>query len=303
MLIERLKEKKIKKAVEKLRVDWAASDSARDKGLTEPTDVKAYKDIRYGEHGDYNLLDVYVPTKEGDELLPVLINIHGGGYFYGDKNLYRFYAMDMVQDGFAVININYRLSPEYKFPCALEDINETFCWLEAHADEYKLDLSHVYMMGDSAGAQLVSHYAAINSNDDFAGLYSFKNHSIKIKGISLACGMYDLITMYNNPVKRGVLTAYLKKTDSKNQNKLDVLGAINSSYPPAFIFSCPNDFLIENCEPMANLIKSRGGKAFVKIYGTKEMKEIAHVFHCNMRSELGKQARRDQAKFLLTGNI
>ncbi len=303
MLIEKLQEKTIKKAVEKFRIDWARSDAERDKGLTEPDDVKAYKDIRYGEHGDYNLLDVYVPTKQTDELLPVLVNIHGGGYFYGDKNLYRFYAMDMVQDGFAVININYRISPENKFPAALQDINETFCWLENHAQEYKMDLSRVFMMGDSAGAQLVSHYAAINSNKEFASLYAFKNHNIKIKGISLACGMYDLINMYKNPAQRGTFLAYLKKEDAKNKKKLDVLGAINSSYPPAFLFSCPNDFLVGNCEPMANLITSRGGKATVKIYGTKEMKDIAHVFHCNLRSKLGELARRDQARFLLTGKI
>lgn len=303
MLLDKIKDYYIKKAVAKLRTDWAASDAKRDAGLTEPDFVKAIKDIRYGEHGEYNLLDVYLPAKENDEPLPVLVNIHGGGYFYGDKNLYRFYSMDMVKDGFAIVNINYRLSPDYRFPCALEDINETLCWIEQNAAEYKMDLTRVFMMGDSAGAQLVSHYAAINSNEEFASMYSFKKHSIKLKGISLACGMYDIVTQYKSISTRGSLDAYLNKKDIKNEKKLDVLAAITSAYPPAFLFSCPNDFLVDNCQPMADLINSRGGKALVKIYGTAEMKDIAHVFHCNMRSELGEQARREQGRFLLTGNI
>lgn len=299
----KLKDAYIRKVVAKLCSDWAASDAARDKGLTEPQNVKSFKDISYGDYGEYNLLDVYVPLEQSGKALPVLVNIHGGGYFYGDKNLYRFYAMDMVKDGFAVVNINYRLSPDYKFPCALEDINETLCWIEKNAAEYNFDLSRVYMMGDSAGAQLVSHYAAINSNEQFASFYPFKKHGIKVKGISLACGMYDIISQYRSFSKRGSLGIYIAKMNSKNTPMFDVLGAITSAYPPAFIFTCPNDFLCANAQPMADLINGRGGKASVKIYGTAEMKEIAHVFHCNMRSELGEQARRDQAKFLLNGSI
>ena len=287
----------IQQKIQKNRADWAASDAERDKGLAEPADVKAYKDISYGEYGEYSLLDVYVPAEKSETLLPVLINVHGGGYFYGSKDLYRFYAMDMVHDGFAVLNINYRLCPENKFPAPLEDINETMCWLEKHASEYNLDASRVFMMGDSAGAQLVSHYAAINSNEKFAALYNLKKHNLKLKGISLACGMYDLKEALHSGTDSALV--YLGDFDSKDEQMLDVLGAVNSDYPPSFIFSCPNDFLFANLKPMADLINSRGGRAVSKIYGTAAMKDVAHVFHCNMRTEIGAQARRDQGKFLL----
>ena len=51
---------------------------------------------------------------------------------------------------------------------------------------------------------------------------------------------------------------------------------------------------------MAKLIGERGGKAVSKIYGTKEMTDVGHVFHCNMKTEIGKRARKDQADFLLS---
>lgn len=285
--------------VEENRKAWAHSDAIRDAGLVEPASVKKYKDIRYGSNGWYNLLDVYAPAEGSEGKLPVLVNVHGGGFFYGDKELYRFYAMDMVQDGFIVVNMNYRLSPEYRFPDALTDINEVMCWIEAHADEYGMDTSRVFMMGDSAGAQLTSHYAALNANPAFASLYKLKKHGLRLKGISLACGLYDMADRYNRLAQDTSLANYLGDFDSADKGMLDVLGAIDANYPPAFVFSCPNDFLFNECEPMAELINERGGRAEARIYGTAEMTDIGHVFHCNMRSELGAKARRDQAGFLL----
>ena len=290
--------------VKENRKNWAQSDAKRDAGLVEPDDIKKFRNISYNLFGESSLLDVYMPTEfdasKGDSKLPVLVNIHGGGYFYGDKELYRFYAMDMAKYGFAVVNINYRLSPEYSFPSPLQDINEVLRWIEKNADEYGMDTDRVFMMGDSAGAQLTSHYAAINSNPEFAALYALKETSIKLKGISLACGMYDIPAELNAIEVDGFLHDYLSEFDNPKYKELDVLGAITKDYPPTFIFSCPNDFLYEKCEPMAKLINERGGKATMKIYGTKEMKDIAHVFHCNMYSKIGADARKDQAEFLLS---
>ncbi len=282
----------------KTRKNWAISDAKRDEGLTEPEDVKIFKNLSYSDYGTASLLDVYVPLNASSEdRLPVIINIHGGGYFYGDKELYRFYAMDMVHDGFAVVNINYRLCPENKFPAAIEDINDVFVWVEAHAAEYGLDASKIFMMGDSAGAQLVSHYAAINSNPGFAKYYSLKTHNLKISGISLACGFYDLLKNYRLRYIESANACYFGNFKPQKIAMLNVLKAIDANYPPAFIFTAPNDFLYKNCKPMAALINKRGGRAVAKVYGTPDMKKVAHVFHCNLKTEIGATARRDQGAF------
>lgn len=284
------------------REAWAKSDAARDAGLTEPSDVVAYKDISYNLFGIHSLLDIYVPRSASpSELLPVLINVHGGGYFYGDKELYRFYAMDMCRYGFIVINFNYRLSPDYKFPSPLQDINEILRFIEANADKYRMDISRVFMMGDSAGAQLTSHYAAINSNPDYARLFSLKPVSIKLRGISLACGIYDMPAAISpESPDECCLDYFAENLTEESLPLLDVFSAITDKYPDTYIFSCPNDFLFEACEPMANLINSRGARATMKIYGTKEMTDVTHVFHCNMYMPIAAKARKDQAEFLLS---
>ena len=287
--------------IAKERKAWAEGDAIRDAGLQEPEGLIIDRNISYGVFGEDSLLDVYRPAKENAEgKLPVLINVHGGGFFYGDKELYRFYSMDMALYGFAVVNMNYRLNPDYRFPAPLSDINAVMIWIEKHADEYNMDTDRIFMMGDSAGAQLTSHYAAINSNPEFASLYPFRKHNLKLKGISLACGLYDLKEMARDDSKDEMVKSYLGFHRDPENKLLDVLGAVTENYPPAYVFSCPNDFLYELCEPMAKLIGERGGRAVSKIYGTKEMTDVTHVFHCNMKTEIGKCARKDQAEFLLS---
>ena len=295
-------EEQIPAWVKESRIGWAKGDAIRDEGLKEPETVKVFKSISYGPFGEANLLDVYRP-KEAEGSLPLLINVHGGGFFYGDKELYRFYAMDMATYGFAVINMNYRLSPENHFPAPLEDIHAVMGFAKEHAEEYGFDLTRIFMMGDSAGAQLTSHYAAINSNPGFAALYGLKPLDLKIKGISLACGLYDLpasvLQEQKDKPTENMMENYLADAFDSKGPRLDVLGAITADYPDTYVFSCPNDFLYENCRPMADLINARGARAVARIYGTKEMTDVAHVFHCNMKTDIGREARKDQAEFLL----
>ena len=89
----------------KMREGIAESDAKRDAGLTIPEDLTRYLDIAYGPYQE-NVLDVYCP-KGTDKALPTIVSIHGGGYVYGTKEIYRRYGMDMAARGFSFINFNY----------------------------------------------------------------------------------------------------------------------------------------------------------------------------------------------------
>jgi acetyl esterase len=90
-----------------------------------------------------------------DEKLPVLLYIHGGGWtlFSIDTHdrLMREYA---ARAGIAVIGIDYSLSPESKFPVALEECAAALDWIESQAEALHLDADRVLIGGDSAGANL-----------------------------------------------------------------------------------------------------------------------------------------------------
>lgn len=90
-----------------------------------------------------------------DEILPVMLYIHGGGWrlFSIDTHdrLMREYA---ARAGIAVIGIDYSLSPENKFPAALEECAAALDWIQAQAETLGLDADRVLIGGDSAGANL-----------------------------------------------------------------------------------------------------------------------------------------------------
>lgn len=279
----------------KTRKQWKASDDARDANRTIPDSIEVIKDISYGPHGKWNLLDVNRP-KNRTEKLPCIISFHGGGFFYGTKETYRFYAADLAQRGFAVINFNYRLSPENHFPAHLEDCNAVLVWLENNAEAYNIDISRVFFVGDSAGGNLVYHYSAIVTNPDFQKLFDFKVPSIKPKAVALNCGVYEL-DLENDLMRK----AYIKN-EKKYAPHIDVKKYISSDYPPVFIMSAPNDFLLPQMQPMADFFESKKIPVVSKVYGTKEDPQAVHVFHINISLDIAKQCNDDECEFFKSFN-
>ena len=90
-----------------LKIDTAyltyVTDKAQ-KSLPFPAGVTEYNNIPYIDDGsEYHLLDVYVP-KNTTSKLPVIFNVHGGSWCFGDKEYYKRFCMDLSKRGFAVVN-------------------------------------------------------------------------------------------------------------------------------------------------------------------------------------------------------
>ena len=142
------------------RYNAGKSDKKRDAAIPLPEGIVQCRNISYGSHGSDSLLDVYYPEGTAGPL-PTIVSIHGGGYVYGSKEIYRRYGMDLARRGFAFVNFNYRLAPRWKFPTPLADTNAVLHWVVQNAQRYHLDPSRIFLVGDSAGAQLASQYAAL----------------------------------------------------------------------------------------------------------------------------------------------
>ncbi|MBQ9809830.1 MAG: hypothetical protein IJM52_01590, partial [Spirochaetales bacterium] len=71
---------------------FAVADRKKNAGLSTPDDIVRFDDISYGPDPVWNLLDVYRP-REAQGKLPVIIDVHGGGWVYGDKYVYQYYCM------------------------------------------------------------------------------------------------------------------------------------------------------------------------------------------------------------------
>jgi acetyl esterase/lipase len=98
-------------------------------------------------------LDIAVPNDKGR--FPLVICLHGGAWSTGDKSKFAWTIDDMAHHGLVAASINYRLAPKYPWPAQLDDARAALLFLKQHADQYKIDPTHVGGLGESAGAQLV----------------------------------------------------------------------------------------------------------------------------------------------------
>ena len=273
----------------------AKNDKKRNDATEFPQGVVCKENIRYGSHKTDHLLNVYFP--EGTtEKLPTIVSIHGGGYVYGDKEVYHYYCADLARRGFTVVNFNYRLAPKHKFPTPLEDTNRVMKWLVTCARKYHMDPENVIIVGDSAGAQLASQYAAIVTNPAYASLFGFTVPQIKVKALGLNCGMYDLPARAAKQ-ERGLARDYLGRKFDISDPRIDVLSAITADYPPAYLLTAENDFLRDCAKPMAEFLMVKGIDAVYKCYGTPEQKHLAHVFHVDIRNPEATEANDEQCAF------
>ena len=277
------------------RYGAAKSDKKRDAAIPLPEGITECRNISYGSHGNDNLLDVYYP-KGTAQALPTIVSIHGGGYVYGSKEIYRRYGMDMARRGFAFVNFNYRLAPKWKFPTPLADTNAVMQWVVKNAARYHLDPQRIILLGDSAGAQLTSQYAAIMTNPGYASHFDLNLPDIRIRAVGLNCGMYDLAARAASP-RKGIMRDYLDKSLQDSDPRLQVLDAITGAFPPAFLTTACQDFLRDQAQPMYRFLREKGIEAQWKCYGREGDKTVGHVFHVNIRLPEAVQCNDDAAAF------
>ena len=282
-----------------LRNSFGRSDIARDAGLTTPEDVIRYDDIRYGDDPDWQVLDVYRPRAAENTVLPVIVSIHGGGWVYGDKRVYQFYCISLAQRGFAVVNFSYRLAPENKFPAQIEDTNSVFHWVLDHAGEYGFDPSHIFAVGDSAGANILGLYCAICSDPDYASRYTFQSPKGFIpRAVALNCGQYQIeLKFLPTDLIHLLMMDFLPKRGNQEElEMIDVTTHVTSKFPPVFLMTANGDFLKEQAPLMIRKLEAVGVPFVYRCYGD-EQDELGHVFHCNVKSKAARLCNDEECDF------
>ena len=140
-----------------------------------PQDVAEVRDLSAeGPHGAIPMR-LYRPrvadamAGEVERALPVLVYYHGGGWVIGDLDTHDTLCREIANaSGVAVVAIDYRLSPEHRFPAAYDDCLAATHWVHAHAQDLGLDPSRLAVGGDSAGGNLAA-VIAIAARDSIDG--------------------------------------------------------------------------------------------------------------------------------------
>jgi acetyl esterase/lipase len=100
------------------------------------------------------VLDLYLP--HGADLAPVVLWLHGGGWFAGDRTLAPDLARYFAAREIAMASIEYRLTPAAVFPAQLHDVRSAIRHLRTHAAKWNLDPHRIGAWGSSAGGHLAA---------------------------------------------------------------------------------------------------------------------------------------------------
>jgi len=287
--------------IKAMRAAWAESDEKRDAGIPEPEGIRKVENIVYTasatkEEESWHLTDIYYPESWEGEIYPVIVSIHGGGWFYGDKKLYSLYTKYLASKGFAVVNFSYRLAPEYPYPCGFLDCCRLMDFLAKEAEKYRLDLSRLYMVGDSAGAQLVSQYSIFATSEEYRALFAeAKDLAAPVPAkVALNCGVYELYGREDSRVSENYLPKQI--SEELNESISHVLEYLNRDFPETFLMASVNDPLLPSSAVLKKKLEECGVPHEYHEYGQTNPAD-AHVFHVNLRSEEGQRCNKEELDF------
>lgn len=170
--------------------------SANQVSAQLPKDAVVNRGIEYANpNGNVLLLDVFRPANS-HQPSPVIVFVHGGGWKNGSRKSGEKTASWLVNEGFAVVSIDYRLTDVAQWPAQINDCYEAVRWVRRNLKEYNFDGEHIGAWGTSAGAHLVA----------LMGTRPYPKDEAVSSRIQAACdwfGPSDLLTMPPNNVGNG----------------------------------------------------------------------------------------------------
>ena len=268
-----------------------------------PEGMSLIEDIPYiDDASKEHQLDLARP-KEYDGKLPVIVHVHGGGWVSGDKDsYYRYYGMELSRHGFAVLTVNYRLAFDHPFPAQIEDLRAVLTWVETHSTEYDLDLSRVYLVGDSAGAHLVALLANTLLNPDLCAKFSIEKSNVKIRALGLNCGVYDLQRLLSSEVDFPQLKLTVETLFDRPDYALhpmfpysSISANLQHNFPPAYLLTSESDSLNVETLAFADELEDMGIPHELHIM--EEELKLGHVFHLKLNIPESLEVMYDMVRF------
>ena len=160
-------------------------DDKRIATLSWPENIEESRDNPYIDDGNpMHLIDVCYP-KNAEGKLPVIIDVHGGGWMYGDKELNKPYCLYLAKKGNVVFNMSYRLCPDVTADEQLRDIGKAMQWIRDNLDNYPCDKDNICLTGDSAGGMLACFTAMLSESAKMRDLYDVEDFSLKFNAVCL----------------------------------------------------------------------------------------------------------------------
>ena len=265
-----------------------------------PEGIKEENDFAYLPDGDrLHRLDAYYP-EDNDGKLPVVIDIHGGGWMYGDKELNKIYCEYIAARGFLVFNVSYRLAPQVTVPEQLQDVCAALQWIGQNLDRFPVNKDALMLTGDSAGGQLSAYAAALSVSEPLRKHFDCADFGLRFSCVTLTSpvaymnvpgymGAYGRMMWGEPPFKRCV----------KPYLNFDEIIDLAPGFPPALLVTSSGDFMaLQQTRNLHQLLMEKGVSSRLLDYPKFEGKNLGHVFAVMYpESTAGRQCMDTMAAF------
>ena len=167
------------------------------------TNLDCFKDVQYG-NDEPQKLDIFPAAVDR---APILVDIHGGGWRSGSRNIRSFPASSVTKAGVMWVPIDYGLAPNYSIHQMVDHVRSAIVWLYHNVSKYGGDPSKLYVSGNSAGGHLTGCILMPDWHKNFGV------PSDIIKGACAISGVYDLQALvhaeygYNDELGMDIETA------------------------------------------------------------------------------------------------
>lgn len=285
-----------------MQVSWKFCDKSDKKRMstqTPPENIVKVKDVTYLDDGNpYHKFDVFYP--EGtipEEGLPVIIDIHGGGWMYASKDLNEYYCMELANKGYCVFSISYRLVPDVTVYEQIKDCTDALAYINSNMKNYPANKKTVMLTGDSAGGQLALYSTILNNNPDAREIFGTVDTKLNIKCLLLT----SPVTYAKSG---GWFSIYTKKMWGKdyktkaayNYMDLDEIMVLANNMPPTYFITSSGDTLAHDQTVNAyNYFADKGYECEIQDFtDLRDGKKLPHVFSVlDPFDEYGQKAIND----------
>lgn len=211
---------------------YAQQDTATYKPVAYPHGYTAQLNVVYNRVGDWEgRLDLYLPpAAQGPS--PLVIHIHGGGWSRGTKESQTDFDA-FFRLGFAVANIEYRLTGQATAPAAIEDARCALIYMTRHARELHIDTNRIVMMGSSAGGHLALMAGLLQNDHRFDG--NCPGTDVKVVAVIDKYGITDVHDWATGPVRSKSAEAWLGSRGLAYAAEVSPLTYVKRSSPPVLV--------------------------------------------------------------------
>jgi acetyl esterase/lipase len=201
-----------------------------------PTGFTAQLNVVYTKVKDWEgKMDIYLPAK-AEKPTAIVINIHGGGWNHGVKESQTGFST-FFKAGFAVANIEYRLTGQATAPAAIEDTRCALIYVIKNAKALNIDAHKIVILGGSSGGHLAL-MGGLLGNDHRFDTNCTGVEDIKVAAIIDKYGITDVWDWgYGTKIRSKSAINWMgdKSKDETFAKSLSPMSYVNKNSPPTFI--------------------------------------------------------------------